>query len=86
MSNWISIDPVSFGILGEATKISVTIGYHPALVNECALSYAVANEDEVILHQGSLKLEGDDYDAWGDDNMYLFQYVCTKQGFTISTK
>lgn len=86
MENWIDIEPVSYGVLGEAVKLSVSIGYHQAFSSECVLSFVTASEDGKQLHQGSVKLEGEDYAAWGDDNMYLVEYVCSKLNFQILEK
>jgi hypothetical protein len=77
------IEPVSFGVLGDAEYIKVTVSTFNAADTECNLIYNYLDSKNTILYTSTISLKEDDFINWGSDNMYLVEFVANKLNLTL---
>ena len=51
------------------------------LGKQCNLIVGLFGDENVLLRQDLLLLEGDDYLSWGNNDSYIFDYVMNHYGF-----
>lgn len=74
------INPKTYTIDGVYIKIMIQI----QLNKSATISYGITNDKETIpLSTGNLIMEGADYDAWGNDDNYVINWVCNQLGLTL---
>lgn len=82
----VDINPVSFPIVGEATKLFVQVNSFSASDTRCMLYYILFTEDETKVLDGNVNMSEEEFDAWGQDNSILYDLVASKLNLTLKTK
>lgn len=77
------IEPKTYTFEGVYIKIMIQIQ-----LNESAIiQYGITNDKETMpLSIGSLTMQGADYDAWGNDDNYVIEWVCNQLGLTLKNQ
>lgn len=66
----------------KVKKFSVSV-LNLVLGVECDILVNLYNSDNSLLRQDVLKLEGENYQKWGDDDSYIFNYVASHYEFVV---
>jgi len=71
----VNIDPIT--ITTVKTIDNFEIVNLEVVLNKSAQLYVCLKNDDIIVETLFIKIEGDDYDNWGDDDQYIIDYVRT---------
>jgi hypothetical protein len=77
------IQPVTFPIVGDATKLEVTILPFSTSATTAGTYYTLATEDGKTCLADNYYLTEEEFAAWGQDNSYIDDIVAAKIGVTI---
>ena len=70
------------GVTKEAVILTLKI-VDGQLFNCTTFLYQLLTEDKSVLSQGNIVIDGEDYNAWSDDDNYLFDWAAEKLNLTI---
>jgi hypothetical protein len=82
MNEVYAIQPVTvpgFNTTGTATKIMQAVNYTIGMT-EMHVPYSLLNADDEVLWNGNVLIDSAELAAWGTDNDYMIDLVCTKAG------
>ena len=86
-----TIQPITLWVNGQSKTASVlnAYGINTTLGTSATFYYSLMalNQDNTIgeqLAQGNLTMTGDDYNNWGDDDDYAWNWVANQLGLTIT--
>jgi hypothetical protein len=77
------IQPVTFPIVGDATKLEVTILPFSTSATTAGTYYILTTEDGKTCLSGNYYLTEEEFAAWGQDNSYVDDIVAAYLGVTI---
>jgi len=78
-----NIQPITFPIIGQATKLNVLVLNFATDAVTCTTYYQVTTEEGKTCTEGNYTLTEEEYAAWGEDNAYIDNLVATYLGLTI---
>jgi hypothetical protein len=70
------------GVTKEAVILTLKI-VDGQLFNYTTFLYQLLTEDKSVLSQGNIVIDGQDYNAWSDDDNYLFDWAAEQLNLTI---
>lgn len=71
-------------IVIEKEAVSFMVRVQELVLNKSAtLLITLFNDKEQPVIADGVKLEGDAYNAWSNDDNYIIDYVCQKYGLTL---
>lgn len=72
----------------QFTKTATKITINNIVINldhSANISYLVVGDNGTdVFSVSTLHLEGADYNAWGNDDTYIAQLICVKEGLTLA--
>ena len=68
--------------VGSATRLVVR-GIVVKLASSAFVDWAFVDENQKEYESGNTQLSGEDYQAWGDDDEYVYNWLATELGATI---
>ena len=68
--------------VGSATRLVVR-GIVVKLASSAFVDWAFVDENQKEYESGNTQLTGEDYQAWGDDDEYVYNWLATELGATI---
>jgi hypothetical protein len=77
------IQPVTFPIVGDATKLEVTILPFTTSAITAGTYYNLTTEDGKTCLSGNYYMTESEFAAWGEDNSYVDDIVAAELGVTI---
>lgn len=77
------IQPVEFPIVGTATQLKVLVQNFETDAITTGTYYQLLTEDGIQCLQGNYTMTVEQYDAWGQDNSVVDEYVANYLGVTI---
>lgn len=81
----VNIQPLTFPINGDATKLYVYVQGFSSDAATCTVKYALLTNDEKVCLDASYTLTDSEFTAWGQDNSYLDSLIANKLNLTIIT-
>jgi len=78
-----NIQPITFPIVGEATKLEVLVLNFATDAVTCSTYYRITTEDNKTCLEGNYTLTEAEYAAWGADNTYVDEVVADYLGLII---
>lgn len=78
-----NISPVTFPIVGDATKINIVILNFPTNAKTCTLYFELLTDSNVKCVEGNYQLTETEFANWGFDNKYIEDIISTRLGITI---
>lgn len=83
MSTTYDIQSENCGPLGTADKILIEVSSFNLLASECTVNFAlIDSSNKRTIATGWRKMEGADYDGWGQDNTYVKTWLFTQLGLS----
>lgn len=80
--NKIAIKSVSYGVLGNATQIDITIlPFNLGLIPKVRVGII---NDEKSFESKTLDMPTDVYENWGTDDSTIINWVCEELGLTLN--
>jgi hypothetical protein len=77
-----NIQTISYGAMGEANKMDITV--IPFLLGSETTSLSVnIKNDEKIFESKKLDIPQDIYESWGTDDSIIIEWVCEELGLTL---
>ena len=76
-----TIEPINYRV-GSATRLVVR-GIVVKLASSAFVDWAFVDENQKEYESGNTQLTGEDYQAWGDDDEYVYNWLATELGATI---
>jgi len=77
------IQPVTFPIVGDATKLEVTILPFTTSATNATTYYTLTTEEGKTCLAGNYQLTDEEFADWGVDNSYIDDIVAAFLGVTI---
>ncbi len=77
------IQPITFPIVGDATKLEVTILPFSTSATTAGTFYRLTTDDGKDCLTGNYYMTEEEYAAWGQDNSIVDQYIASSIGVTI---
>lgn len=85
MDNKIQVDVTDFALEAPVvTKVEMEV-MEMVLDSHVTMVVRYLNANGNLLDNKFVKIEGDEYNAWGDDDSYITNLVLTKLGLTQQT-
>lgn len=78
-----NIQPITFPIIGEATKLNVLVLNFATDAVTCTTYYQVTTEDGKTCTEGNYTLTETEFEGWAEDNSYIDNLVAEHLGLTI---
>jgi hypothetical protein len=82
MTKFVEVEPVEIVTVKHKQYFSINI-LRVQIFEFVIISVEFYDENKVSIERTDLKLEGDDYTNWGNDDAYLVNYVATKYGMQL---
>ena len=70
------------GINKDASKIQIQ-GTSVRLNESASFYYTLYTDTDEEIAEGSMILEGDEYNNWGNQDDYVYEVICSKLGLTL---
>lgn len=78
-----NIQPITFPIIGDATKLNVLVLNFTTDATTCTLYYQLITEDDRQCAHGNYILTEAEFAAWGEDNAYIDNLIAVHLGITL---
>ena len=82
MTKFVEVEPVEIITIKHKQYFSINI-LRVQIFEFVIISVEFYDENKVSLERVDLKLDGNDYTNWGNDDAYLVNYVATKYGMQL---
>jgi hypothetical protein len=82
MTKFVEFEPVEIVTVKHKQYFSINI-LRVQIFEFVIITIEFYDENKASLERFDLKLEGDDYANWGNDDVYLVNYVATKYGVQL---
>lgn len=82
MTKFVEVEPVEIVTVKHKQYFSINI-LRVQIFEFVIISIEFCDENKAFIERTDLKLEGDDYTNWGNDDAYLVNYVATKYGMQL---
>ena len=74
------IEPKDFTYKGTRLDLIIDLQLH----SQARISWTLFSENKKMrLDSGQLVMQGADYDAWGNDDNYVINWICDQLGLTL---
>jgi hypothetical protein len=72
----------------KGSEVFLSDSLNASIINDnlstsCTLYWQVLDKDGLMLDQGNLNLDSEEYEAWDNSNEYLFSYIAEKLNLTL---
>lgn len=82
-----TIEPIPIWVKGEVITATI-FNMHPTaggkLYKSANFIYQLVGENNVLVSQGNLMIDGEDYQLWGTNDDYPFEWAASKLNLTIT--
>jgi hypothetical protein len=79
-----TITPITFPILGLATKLDLIVLNFSMAATTADFYYCLYSEDDKKITDGNISMTESEFAQWGADNSYCISWACQKLGLQIS--
>jgi len=81
----IKIQPITIPIKGTATKLNLMVLNFPMNAKTAVFYYWLNDDNGVTMVDGNIEMTEAEYQGWGSDNNYCFEWAAQKLNLTIIT-
>ena len=79
-----TITPITFPILGEATKLDLVVLNFAMDATTASFYYCLYSEEDKKILDGNISMTESEFGLWGADNSYCISWACQKLGLQVS--
>jgi len=81
-----NIQPIPTWVKGQSVTATI-FNLRPIggeLFQSASFYYALLDDNKTLVAEGNLSLSGEDYQEWGNDDNYPYEWAATKLNLTIT--
>lgn len=79
----INIQPLTFPILGVATKLDLIVLNFSMIATTADFYYCLYSADDIKVIDGNISMTEEEFQQWGADNQYCINWACQKLNLSL---
>ena len=80
----ITINPITFPILGTATKLDLIVLNFSMQSTTAEFYYCLYSADDIKVIEGNIRMDEQEFAQWGADNSYCINWACQKLNLSLA--